>query len=178
MPKRVRETLTATARAVASIYLLINLLYFLNAIPPLPLALKDAGVFHAVTRTGDAYTVSYEPVEWYEAYLRYKTIFHRMPDEPVYVYTAVFAPTGISTGLVHEWQQYDEGQGRWITRDRISFPITGGRAGGYRGYTIRRDIEDGSWRVNVLTDFNRLIGRVTFRVVTVSEPPVREETLR
>ena len=178
MRQRVMETLTTTARIVAGIFVLINALYFVNAIPPLPLALKDAGIFHSVIRTGDSYMVEYEPTLWYEVYLRYNTLFHRTEDEPVYVFTAVFAPSGISTGLVHEWQYFNEALGDWVTKDRVSFPITGGRAGGYRGYTIRRGLEEGFWRVNVLTDYRRLIGRVRFKVVNVTEEPLLLEGVR
>ena len=37
--------------SVASIFLIINILYFTNIIPPIPLALKDAVIYHFVCRT-------------------------------------------------------------------------------------------------------------------------------
>ena len=178
MRARVKDTLAKTAQIILGVFLLINTLYFIGAVPPLPLALKDAGVFHSVVRMGENYTVSFEPTPWYEVYLRYNTVFHRSADDPVFVYTAVFAPSGISTGLIHEWQYYDEARGDWLTRDRVSFPISGGRSGGYRGYTVRRDVEEGEWRVNVFTSYGRLIGRVAFRIENVPEAPFIQEGTR
>src|SRR3989344_3354966 len=36
------------ARTIVGLFLLINLLYFANLIPPIPLALKEAGVYHQI----------------------------------------------------------------------------------------------------------------------------------
>ena len=46
----------------------------------------------------------------------------------------------------------------------------GGRDGGYRGYSVKRDPTAGHWRVNVVTEFGQVIGRVSFEVVVVQEP--------
>ena len=165
----VAETRTAVARTVAGIFFFITILYFLGAIPPLPLALRDVGVMHSIQRSGDVYTVTYEPRSWYELYLRYKQEFHQAPGEAVSVYTAIFAPSGISTNIIHEWQRFDEANGDWITESTVNFPINGGREGGYRGYSLKRDVTPGEWRVNVMTGYRQLIGRVAFLVVAVPE---------
>ena len=169
MPESWRESRTAAFKGVVGLYALITLLYVVNAIPPLPLALKDAGVFHSVVRDGAIYRVAYEPREWYEVYLRYETEFRRKAGDPVYVYTAVFAPTGITTGLVHVWQWYDPIKGEWVTHDKVPFPISGGRDGGYRGYTLQRTLPDCDWRVDVKTDYGRIVGRVRFSLTTTDE---------
>ncbi len=178
LPDLWKESRLASVRGIVGVYAFITFLYVINAIPPLPLALKDAGVFHTITREGQDYAVSYEPREWYEVYLRYATDFHRSAGEPIYVYTAVFAPTGISTGLVHEWEWFDPLRDTWTTYDSVAFPISGGRIGGYRGYSVLRSIPDGEWRVNVKTDFGRVVGRVRFSVSTVGEPAVLETSTR
>ena len=90
----------------------------------------------------------------------------------MYVYTAIFAPSGISTNIVHEWQRHDETSGKWVTEHRLTFHITGGREGGYRGYSLKKDVTPGEWRVNVTTDYGQLIGRAPFRVEAVSDPVV------
>lgn len=162
------------ARVVGSIFLLFNVLYFTNAIPPLPLALKEAGVYHDVVRQGDEYMLRAEPRRWYESYLRYNTVYHKTAGEPVFVYSAVFAPTKFSTTILHEWEYYDEKGSSWTRTATFGFPITGGRDGGYRGYTLRENITAGKWRVNVKTGSGLIIGRITFSVVDV---PVRVETI-
>lgn len=163
------ETRTAVARTITGIFLFIALLYFLGAIPPLPLALRDVGVLHSIKRLGDIYTITYEPRTWYELYLRYQQKFHRAPGEVVYVYTAIFAPSGISTEIIHEWQRFDDATGKWMTESTVNFPINGGREGGYRGYSLKRDVQPGEWRVNVMTSYKQLIGRVAFHVENVPE---------
>lgn len=163
----VMETRTAVARTIAGMFFFIAILYFLGAIPPLPLALRDVGVLHSIKRSGDTYATTYEPRTWYELYLRYKQKFHRAPGEAVHVYTAIFAPSGISTIIVHEWQRFDEAKDAWITESTVKFPINGGREGGYRGYSLKRDVKPGLWRVNVMTVYGQLIGRVAFEVLDV-----------
>lgn len=170
-------------RAVASIggvFLLVNVLYFTGAIPPLPLSLKDAGVYHSVVRQSDgSYLLLGEPRDWYEEYLRYEKTYHQATSSaPVYVWSTIFAPTGLSTVIEHEWQQYDAARGGWQTTDLLTFPITGGRDGGYRGYSAKSGIMPGRWRVNVYAEDGRLITRIGFVVVEATRAPTLVEIRR
>lgn len=155
-------------KAIASILLIFNVLYFTNAIPPLPLSLKEGTVAHNVRRSGEVYQVETEPRLWYQQYLNYNTTFHRAPGERVYVFTAVFAPTKLATTIEHHWQWYDERAEEWVDKSSVAFAIQGGRDGGYRGYTIYTNPEAGAWRVNVESG-GKLVGRVAFEVVEVGE---------
>jgi hypothetical protein len=177
-PEVYRASRLRLAQSVASIFLIFNLLYFTNAIPPLPLALREAGVFHKVTRVNGEYHLQAEPLKWYQRYLQYNTVFHKMPGETVYVFTSVFAPTRLSTTITHEWQFYDSAQDTWLTTDKVSFPIQGGRDGGYRGYTLANTTVPGAWRVKVLTGDGRLIGKVSFTVEDASTSPQTSEEIR
>ena len=104
------------------------------------------------------------------------TVFHHTPGATAYAYSAVFAPTGVSTVILHEWQRYDEPTGEWLTRATVRYPIIGGRDGGYRGYSYIKDISEGKWRVNVITQHGQIIGRISFTVVDVPAPvPVVEK---
>lgn len=163
---------THTARSIGVIFVVFNVLYFNNLIPPLPLALKSAGIYHAIIKSSDGYVLSGEVIPWYESFLNYNTQFHIQPGETAYVYTAIFAPSGLSVMMYHEWQQYDDVRGVWHTVDTLDFPIIGGRDGGYRGFTTKTNIPAGAWRVNVLTQSGRLVGRVSFVVISVSSPAI------
>src|SRR3989344_2081803 len=174
MPQHVRAHRLQIAKNVGAIFLIFNVLYFTNAIPPLPLALKEAGVYHNIKKTGDKYLLETEPAAWYEAYLRYNTVFHRAPGESVFVYSAVFAPTRFSTTILHEWEHYDEGASKWARSATFGFPITGGRDGGYRGFSLKESVEEGKWRVNVKTVDGKIVGRISFTIVDV---PQRVETV-
>lgn len=161
-----------------SIFLIFNLLYFTNAIPPLPLALKEASVAHEVTRINGEYRLEAEPLKWYQHYLQYNTALHLIPGERAYVFTSVFAPARLTTNIVHEWQHFNERREAWETTSTVRFPISGGRDGGYRGYTLEEAPAPGKWRVNVRTGDDRLIGKVSFRVENVSIPVTTNEEIR
>jgi hypothetical protein len=171
VPEIVKKNRTRVARSIAIIYIAFNALYFFNLIPPLPLAIKDAGVYHTVTHESDGtYQLTGEALPWYESLLGYDVVYHQYASEPVYVYTSIFAPNDLSTTIKYEWQEYDETKRAWVTTDSLSFPIVGGRDAGYEGYTLKDNVTPGKWRVNVLTSYGQLIGRVSFTDVTVASP--------
>lgn len=175
-PETVKREQTRVARSIAIIFAVFNILYFTNAIPPLPLALKDAGVFHSVQHIDSTYALTYEAVPWYESYLRYNNVFHRAPGERVYVWTAIFAPSGLTTTILHQWQHYDTASKQWVTTNIAVFPIVGGRDGGYRGYSIGTAIVPGQWRVNVITQYGQVVGQVAFTVENVdTKVPLAQE---
>jgi len=153
-------------RTVLSIFVVFNILYFTNIIPPIPLSLKDVGVYHSVERMNGDYTVTFEDREWYQFYKRYNDVFHST-DKPVYFYSAVFAPTDLKTDIYHHWQYYD---GHWITINKFFIPIIGGRGEGYRGYSYKNNVLPGKWRVDVITERGQVVGRATFTVIPVDTP--------
>jgi hypothetical protein len=163
---------------VATIFLAINALYFLNLIPPIPLSLQDAGVDHSVARTADGdYVVQTEDQGWLR-FFRLAVRIHEVPGAPVYVYSAVFSPTALNTDIVHEWQAYDRRRG-WLTTDRVALPVRGGRGGGYRTYSMKRGVWPGAWRVNVETPTGAILGRVRFNVLSpAAEPPSLKTELK
>jgi hypothetical protein len=164
-------------RTVIIAFVILNALYFLNVLPPLPLALKSAGVYHAISHNSNGtYTLIGESVPWYEPYLLYNTTYEALPGEDVYVWSAIFAPAGLTTTILHQWQRYDGASKSWVTTDTIGFSINGGRDGGYRGYSAKSNISPGPWRVNVITGTGKLIGRVDFAVASTTTPPLLKTT--
>jgi len=162
----------------AAIFIIINVLYFMNVIPPLPLSLQDASVHYSVTRTEDgAYLMQSERQGWL-GFFRLVPRFHVAPGVPIYFYSAVFSPTSLNTEIIHEWQTYDSRRG-WITADRIALSVRGGRDGGYRTYSVKSGIKPGAWRVNVETPTGAILGRYRFNVLSQSgEPPTLETELK
>ena len=170
VPQREAQDRTTVARSIAVIFIVFNILYFSNLIPPLPLSLKEAGVYHSISRESGLYKLVGETTPWYEELIYHET-FHRAPDETMYVFTAIFAPSGLTTPIIHEWQRYDDVSRKWITTNTISFSINGGRDGGYRGYSQRAGVTAGKWRVNVLSQYGAAIGRVVFNVKDATSTP-------
>ncbi len=153
----------------ALVYGLINLFWFTNILPPLPIALARSGVYNMVKHVGDDYIGTAEAQPWYTNPAA-PAVVHVAKGDPVYVYSAVFAPVRFTTKIVHNWQHYSPKRRRWLSASVVAYPINGGRDGGYRGYTIKRRPEDGDWRVDISTGDGHLLGRVRFRVVP--SPPM------
>lgn len=175
VPRRVSESFQFLIRAIAGVLIVFLGLYAINAIPPLPLSLEEGEVAHAVHRVADSYTVSHEIKPWYLFWERYNTVYHKGMGEPVYVFTSVFIPTKLSLSLEHEWQYYNEASKSWVTTNTVTFPVVGGRDGGYRGYTMKSNVEKGKWRVNVRTNYGAIVGRVDFIVENTDVSPALEE---
>lgn len=156
---------------VIGISVLINVFYFAKILPPLPLALSDAGVYHSIRRVGPDFLAAAEsdPPAW-RALLGTHPVKHLRPGGKLYLYSAIFAPSGLRTRITHEWQWLDK-NGDWKVQQRIMVPIFGGRDNGYRFFSNKSGVQPGQWRVNIATADGRSIGRVRFSVVHQPAPP-------
>jgi hypothetical protein len=171
-----RAKMVRLAQLPGGILMALVLMYFLNWIPPVPLALKDGGIYRSVKRVGDKYEVQYQEPPWWQRWRDDERRFQFSPGDTVYCFAAIFAPTALKEKVVHQWQQ-ESADGRWINRDRLGYPIVGGRDGGYRGYTLKRKLSPGHWRVEVQTAEGRLLGRIPFEIIPAqgSQPPLRTD---
>jgi hypothetical protein len=149
-------------RLVSGVFVLVNILYFTNIIPPIPLSLKDADVYHYIERSGSQYTVLDEKRSFFDRITLHEKV-RIQPGESLYLFSSVFAPTRLSTQIVHEWQFKDK-KGKWVTSSKIPFGITGGSDTGYRGYSVKSGLKEGEWRVNIETPRGQIIGRKNFKV--------------
>lgn len=166
-PQRAEENKRALVVIIASIFIVFNVAYFANLIPPVPLALRDIGIYHSVERTSsDIYSVVYEEGKWYEPFKHSDDIFHLGESSSVFCFSSVFAPARLSAPIYHRWEYYDEESRAWTTTSRIPFVLSGGREKGFRGYSEIASIFPGKWRCSVETERGALIGRQTFRIVS------------
>ncbi len=159
------------AMGVAVIALLINAFYFLKVLPPLPLVLTNTGIYHGAKWVGGDFHVlaEEEPAAW-RALFGTNAVLHPRTGARLYAYSAIFAPNRLRTRVVHEWQWLD-GAGAWATQQRVAVAIVGGRENGFRFYTYRTGPRAGQWRVNILSDDGRTIGRLRFAVEPRAVPP-------
>lgn len=163
--------------SIMGIFILLNVLYFTDVIPPIPLSLKESGVYHSIIKKSAGYEVKAEPSAWRDYFTRYP-VFHKRAGEPVYVFSAIFSPVKFATETIHEWQYYDEAKKEWVSAGRVTLPITGGREEGFRTYSRRQAVSVGLWRVKVLTPSGQVLGSIKFRVENdTSTPAVTKITL-
>lgn len=139
-------------------------LHVVNVIPPVPLVKKEMFVAHEVRRSEGAYVARVEPAGW-RFWNRAASTFHRTEGQRVYCFTSVFVPPGISTTIRHRWERWDGETGAWVDAGLVPFRISGGREGGYRGYTYKSDVPAGEWRVTAESEGGAAIGIVEFSVV-------------
>lgn len=166
---RLLENLRVIAASSGAIVLVVCFSYFTGLIPPLPLALTHAEILHSVERVSNGYSVqTEEALPWWHlgAPTRHVSLAGSLT-----AFTAVHAPIAFSSTVVHRWERFDAKKDRWISESNISFPISGGRSDGYRGYTTKGNLAPGKWRVSVETPNGQTIGRVRFDVVTISTLP-------
>ncbi|MDP9194750.1 MAG: DUF2914 domain-containing protein [Acidobacteriota bacterium] len=142
---------------------LLLVLHAFNLIPPVPLVKKQMLIAHEMRREGNAYIARVESPEW-RFWSTSSATFHRQGGERVYCFTSVFVPNGIRTTIRHRWERIDA-NGDWVTMDLRPFSIAGGRQGGYRGYTFKRNVIPGRWRVTAESESGATIGFVEFRVM-------------
>lgn len=132
------------------------LAYFLDVIPPVPLVKKDIAVGHALAKANGDYVLRQEKTPWWVFWRRISKELHVQPGERIYCVSAVFAPRGLDTRLYHRWSRYDADRG-WVTTSHIGFGLSGGREGGYRGYTWKQNLAPGEWKVSVETENGRTV---------------------
>lgn len=156
-------------KLILTIYGTINLFYFTNLIPPVPLALDAAIVAHNVEKQGDDYVVSFEQNEWYIFWRNHRTQYIQQPGESVYVFTSIFAPTAIKKAVFHRWSWYNESTKKWDVVDDLGYEITGGRDAGFRGYTYKSNVMPGLWKVDVVTEENLILGIIDFEIIMDSD---------
>ena len=153
------------------ILVIVNTLYFENLIPPLPISLKDAGIYQSFTVNSPGnYTAQAEDQGWL-SYFEWSPTIHVEPGTTLYAYTAIFSPASFNADIVHEWQYYDPTEKEWITRGRIVLPTAGGGSQGWRTFSEVGNVTAGAWRVNVELPTGQLVGQLRFNVAIVSSTP-------
>lgn len=164
-----------TGSIIIGIYITINIFYYFNLIPPVPLSLQNGIVAHNVEKQDNIFAVSYEQSAFYNFWDPYDKTFNSAPSDTVFVYTSIFAPTDLSKSVQHQWQRYNQSLEEWRTSDNISYEVIGGRKGGFRGYTYKKNISPGQWRVNVITNGGLVLGKLDFTIT--SNPNVEQSHL-
>ncbi|HCC55467.1 MAG TPA: DUF2914 domain-containing protein [Desulfobulbaceae bacterium] len=152
---------------------LLAVAYPLDLIPPVPLVKRDIKVGRNFEHTANEFRLTLEKAPWWVFWREFSDEVHVAAGERLYCVSAVFAPRGLNTRLYHRWEHYDVKRG-WLTISRIGFGLSGGRSGGFRGYTYRQNMGAGQWRVKVETENGRTVATHTFNVVT-DVPPAQDK---
>jgi len=156
--------------------LIVSLAYMGNFIPPVPISMQTGGLYLDADRTNDGrFKLVYEKVPWYLPWRDYNETISYSAGDTLYCFAAVFAPIKLETALIHRWQRKIPDSEVWETTDELNYKIVGGRDGGFRGVTFKRNISPGQWRVDIMTETESTVGRLPFTVV---EKEVDQEIIK
>ncbi len=170
IPRYMELQMRSVVFTLGLIFAGFNVLYFTNIIPPIPLSLKDVGIYHSVIHfeNGD-YELKYEKGSWWQPFKKSDTTYHAVSGDNIFCFAKVFAPTRLKTDIYHVWE-YKDANGEWKQHARLSYFIAGGNASGFRGYTLIQNFTDGKWRCSVETGRGQILGRETFTIDSSKGP--------
>ena len=137
-------------------------LYQLQWIPPIPLSIRYAGIYHDITKQEGYYWLKSETPFW-KFWKKGDQDFLSRPGDTLHVFVQIFAPTGFNDQLFIVWQKQSDAK-QWVTQDKIPLLITGGREHGFRGHSNKSNYTEGYWRVLIKTLDDREVGRLTFTI--------------
>ena len=163
--------------SIATIFFTMNVLYFANIIPPIPLALREAGMYHNIRVSNRSYVMAGEAEGFWQTLIHGQTL-RLKPGERAYGYNSIFAPAELRAAIFHHWQHYDEEKKDWVEKDALSFTITGGRKEGYKGYSWESNLAPGRWRIYVKNYRGQVLGIIRFNVERTQEEVKLQETIR
>ncbi len=156
---------------------LLMLAYRADMIPPVPLVKQAVVVAYDLEKSPEGYWMTVEKSPWWNFWRVDNDHLYVQPGQRLVCFSAVFAPQGLHTKLVHDWQR--KIAGRWISVSTPGFSLAGGRDSGYRGYTYKSNVTAGEWRVRIQTATRQTIAVSTFDVTVKSEPePLRRVRIR
>lgn len=138
-------------------------LYQKHWIPPVPLSIRYAGIYHDIVKKDEHYFLATEKPFW-KFWQKGDQNFLARPGDVLHVFVQIFAPSGFKDQLKIVWQRYENE--KWQTQDKISLPIYGGREQGYRGHSNKSNYTPGRWRVLIETTDSREVGRLDFSILT------------
>lgn len=138
-------------------------LYLSGAIPPVPLSIREIGIYHGVEKDGPDWMLLRREASWAN-HFRPTRYFEARPGDRVYCFVRVFAPRAFRDKIRVRWSYRDPARG-WQTWDSIPLTISGGREAGFRGYAWKENYTPGVWRVEIETADGRDIGSVKFRIL-------------
>ncbi|MBD3419059.1 MAG: DUF2914 domain-containing protein [Chitinivibrionales bacterium] len=162
--KRISKSESVKMLPLGGIYSALLIFYFANAIPPVPLAKKDMGIYRGIGRSNGAYVCSMRKPAWYKPWQDSEENFLYASGDRVYCFSSIFAPTKLKKKIYHQWYYKGPDDRKYARRDRIGYRMEGGRDGGYRGYTCKSNVQFGKWKVVLQTEDNKTLGIARFKV--------------
>ena len=144
-------------------------LYAFKILPPVPLAIQHIGVYHVVEVTQQGQYLLKHENPWWRFWHNGDQQFAAQPNDQIYVFFRLFSPHKFDEALNVVWDYRASATQLWQEGDRIPLKVKGGRSQGYRAFVKKQNYETGNWRVRVLTQDLREVGRIHIEVNKLSD---------
>jgi hypothetical protein len=145
--------------------------YFLQILPAVPLTLRTAEYYDFVERQsagefvlGEKYKKSFFGLYNRDVKLSNLTA----TNSKIFFYSETVAPIDLEAKVSHIWEKKNKNND-WIVLNEVEYTMLGGRNKGYRGYsyvniTPYSEASKGEYRVRVMIDGNRYLGKSSFTI--------------
>jgi len=150
----------ALSSSLACLFFLV--FYILKVLPPIPVAIKDIGIYQKIVRSNYEYRC-YHQKPWWKFWHKGDQDFYFDDKSIIHLFFAIYSPSSFSDSVIVQWST--KINGKWIKSDQIPVKIVGGRSGGFRGVTYKKNFTAGKWRASVLTKDNREVGSIKMNVI-------------
>jgi hypothetical protein len=144
------------------------MLYLIGVVPPLPVNVQFAGIYHDVKRISpDAYRLSFvDDVVWYRPTTWFGPDFLARQGDKPYFFFRIFAPKGFAPYKVRVRWYHDHPDHGWTTTGNgfLTTVSSNGTDGGYRYFATTSTLKPGNWRVVLETEAGHEIHRLSFSV--------------
>lgn len=148
--------------------LLLGLAFYLKVLPAVPLNLHYSGFYKNISSEiieGEKYYTydgkinrNFDVQNFDSSTFLQRVVVPTSSEERLYFYSEIEAPIDFNFNVTHRWQYYNENKKAWQTVSEVTYPVSGGRVGGYRGYTYITNLQKGKYKVSVLVNGDRYIG--------------------
>lgn len=158
-----------TKKILKPYYLPVNLtlglffiFYLLAIIPPVPISIKNIGIYHSIEIKDGQYIAGYTRSPWF-FWQKGDQDFLALSGDTLNLFASIFSPTEFSDTIKTNWFLYQNRS--WVLQDSIPMTIKGGRDLGFRGIARKSHYQPGEWKIEILTSDDREIGSIKFEVI-------------
>ncbi len=163
--KKISRTDSFDIRPAIGIFCMLIIFYFLNIIPPVPLSKKEMGIYHSISRHDSVYKCSFQKPSWFNFLKKSEKKYNYTKGDTVYCFTSIYAPTKLTKKIFHHWYYKNPETKKYSQTDKMGYRLTGGRKDGYRGYTFKKNMQPGYWKVMLKTDDKKTMGIAKFKII-------------
>lgn len=140
-------------------------LYGFQVIPPVPLVLKQDFACKDFSREKKEYRCKVEEQGFFANTGLTSNKIHFTKGEKIYYLSSIFAPSKVKVDLEHRWWMWDEVEGEWALKFKLSLPMTGGRENGWRTYSyVQNAAKKGLWKVETALKDGAVLGYRSFKL--------------